>query len=135
MRIRILHVLFFFLFLTLLIGCGEKLPYEVVRIRGTVTFEGKPAPKGLRLQFAPAKGEGRTSEAVVGDAGKFKAIYTRSVEGIQVGKVNLIVSWGGGSNASAPPEAVEIIKKFGGNTRGFPLEITKPDKEFKIELK
>ena len=135
MRIRILHVLFFFLFLTLLIGCGEKLPYEVVSIRGTVTFEGKPAPKGLRLLFTPAKAEGRTSEAIVGDDGKFKAIYTRSVEGIQVGKTNLTVSWGGGTGLPAPPAAVAIVETFGAHTKGFPLEITKRDKDFKIELK
>jgi len=127
-------VLLFFLFSSF-IGCGgEKIPYEVVAIRGTVTFDGKPGPKGLRLLFSPVDGEGRTSEAIVGDEGKFKAIYTRSIEGVQVGKITLIVSWSNDS-ATVPPEVAKIIEKYGGNTKGFPLEITKPDKEFKIELK
>ena len=135
MKFKVLYVFLSFLPLPLFVGCGEKLPYEVVGIRGTITFEGRPAPKGLRLQFAPANGMGRTSTAFVGEGGKFKAAYTRSVEGIQVGKVILTVGWSTGSDASMPSEAVEIIKKFGAATKGLPLEITKPDKEFRIELK
>ena len=131
MKIKIRYAFFSLFFLAMFSGCGEKLPYEVVRTRGTITFDGQPAPKGLRLQFAPADGEGRTSEAIVGDEGKFKAVYTRAIEGIQVGKITLTVSWGGNT---PPPEVAEIIKKYGGKTKGFPLEITKPDKEFKIEL-
>ena len=131
MKTKVFYVFFSLSLFAMFSGCGEKLPYEVVRTRGTVTFDGRPAPKGLRLQFAPIGGEGRTSEAIVGDEGKFKAVYTRSVEGIQVGKITLTVSWGGGT---PPPEVAEIIEKYGGNTKGFPLEITKPDKEFKIEL-
>ena len=124
-------VLLLFLF-TSVIGCGrEKLPYEVVAVRGTVTSNGQPVPKGVRLQFAPVNGEGRPSDAIVGDDGKFKAIYTRSVEGVQVGKVTLTLSWSGDS-AKVPADAAEILKKHRG---GIPLEITKPDKEFKIELK
>jgi len=133
MKFKTLCVFLLVLLLSSCGGCGEKLPYDVVAIRGTVTVEGKPAPKGLRLQFAPANGEGRPSEAIVGDEGRFKAIYSRSVEGVQVGKAVLIVSWGGGT--SLPPEAAGIIKKYGENAKGIPLEITKPDKEFKIELK
>ena len=117
------------------IGCGEKLPYEVVDIRGTITFEGKPVAKGMRLQFAPVGGEGRTSEAIVGGEGKFRATYTRSTPGIQVGKIRLFVSWSGEANTKMPSEAAAIIEKFGGNTKGFAMEITKPDKNFKIELK
>ena len=134
MKVNILYTFFFLFLFAMLSGCGEKLPYEVVRTRGTVTFDGKPAQKGLQLQFAPIDGEGRTSEAIVGDEGKFKATYTRSTEGIQVGRVVLTVSWSGGSNAPTPPEVAEIIKKFGAKTKGFPLEITKPDRDFKIVL-
>ena len=135
MKTNLFCGLFFCFLLTTFIGCGEKLPYEVADIRGTITFEGKPVPKGMRLQFAPIGGEGRTSEAIVGDEGKFRATYTRSTPGVQVGKVRLFVSWGGGSNTMIPSEAAEIIKKFGGNTKGFSLEITKQNKNFKIELK
>ena len=135
MKTRIFHVFLPLFLLSLAIGCSEKLPYEVAGIRGTITFDGKPAPKGLRLQFTPVSGEGRTSEAIVGDEGKFKATYTRSTEGIQVGKIIMTVSWSGGPDASAPPDVAEIVKKFGGKTKGFPLEITEANKEFNIELK
>ena len=129
------YVVFLVFSLGVFVGCGEKLPFDVADIQGTIMFEGKPVPKGLRLQFVPVSGEGRTSEAIVGDGGKFRATYSRSTRGIQVGKALLFVSWSGGSHTPIPPVAAEIIKNFGGNTKGFPLEITKADRNFTIELK
>ncbi len=135
-----LHSVFVSVALTLLIalvGCGEKLPYPVAGIQGTVTYQGKPLPKGMFLQFIPADGEGRPSEAVVKDEGKFKAVYTRRTDGIQVGKMLMRVAWtgAGAEGETPPPEIGEIIKKYGSASEGFPVDVTKADREFKIDLK
>ncbi len=135
------YIAFVFVVITLsisFVGCGEKFPYQVAGIQGTITYQGKPLPQGLFLQFVPANGEGRPSEALVGDGGKFKAVHTRRTDGIPVGKMVLRVAWNGSSDTESktpPTEIGEILKKYGGDSPGFLVEITKSDKEFKIDLK
>lgn len=37
---------------SLLVGCGQKSPYELARVHGKVTVDGQPLPMG-RVMFAP----------------------------------------------------------------------------------
>jgi len=122
-------------------GCGRSLPYQVVPLSGTLTYQGQPLDRQLILTFTPI-GEGRASSAVVGTDGKFKAEYTNDVTGVQTGK--LIVTLGdlGGSSdpmrmssaAPLPPHVQEALQKYAFGGPGFEIEITKKDTNYKLDL-
>jgi hypothetical protein len=55
--------------LALVIGCAKKPP-EPVRVKGTVTFEGKPA-NGVVVTFWPEEAHRRNISALCDSAGKY----------------------------------------------------------------
>ena len=82
-------------------GCGgPDLPYEVVPLEGTVTYQGEPL-EGVTVHFRPT--EGRESSAISEEGGKFVMRYTHDVDGVQkgTGKFYLTMPEQMGSLASA----------------------------------
>jgi hypothetical protein len=112
-------------------GCSGGTPYKVVPIEGTITYKGKPLEK-VSLTFVV--GDYRTSGAFVQAGGKFKAVHSPEKLGIPVGKCTLKLGWGGGDFTSPPAEYAELFAKYGMDSSGYAFEITKADKDFKIDL-
>lgn len=113
------------------VGCGTpKTPYKVVPLEGTITFKGKPL-EGVVLQFMVEKN--RPSGAFVKTAGKFEAVHTPALKGVPVGQCTLSVSWG--SDNEPPAEYKELFAKYGTDGSSvYSFEVTKADKDFKIDL-
>lgn len=65
-------------------GCGGSDGPEVGRVRGKVTFDGKPVANA-QIQFVP-KGTGRTSTAQADAEGNFDLLYDSERMGALVGK-------------------------------------------------
>jgi hypothetical protein len=76
----------------------------------------------------------RTSSAFVPAGGKFKAVHSPSVVGIPVGKCTLKITWGGGEGSNPPAEYAELFSKYGMDSPGYVFDVTKAEKDFKIEL-
>jgi hypothetical protein len=55
-------------------------------LEGTVTIDGKPAPAGVSLQFAPVTGKGSLSYASTDANGHYEAAFTFQKKGIQPGE-------------------------------------------------
>jgi hypothetical protein len=129
------------LFVVAIAGCGQSLPYPVVPLSGTLTYQGQPLERKLILTFTPV-GAGRASTAIVGTDGKFKAEYTNDVSGVQTGK--LIVTLGDAEAkdspvaptnvAPLPPLLQEALRKYAFGGPGFEIEITKRDTNYKLDL-
>lgn len=86
------------LFLPLtLVGCGDQEPANVVHVRGTVTYQGKPIPLGLIVfEPDPAKGNrGPQGHAEIKD-GKFDT--RSSKKGAVVGPLIVRIAGGDGVN-------------------------------------
>ena len=119
------------LFVLSLVGCSDGQKYKVVPFEGTITYKGKPLEK-VSLDFAVESY--RNSGASVSADGKFKAIHSPSVMGIPVGKCTLKIGWAGGSENAPPEEYKELFEKYGLDSPGYVFEVTKAEKDFKIEL-
>jgi hypothetical protein len=128
--------------LSALAGCGSRGP-EIVEIEGIVTRKGEPIPN-LRIYFEPTKG--RPSWAISDQAGRFKLDYDIDHDGALVGSHKVWVVDEGAIvdptalAAGAPPpkrnpEIAQVIEKYGKlETSPMKVEITKADKNFKLEL-
>ncbi|MBQ2788165.1 MAG: hypothetical protein IJE97_00910 [Thermoguttaceae bacterium] len=122
------------------VGCGNKYGgYVIVEISGTVAANGKPLPEGFVLTFQPE--QGRSSEAVVGPGGAYRAVYSASKAGVQKGPCKAKVSWspaalgpGGLTPPPVPEEFAPLLEKYGFASEGLPLEIKKKSKEFNIDF-
>lgn len=117
-------------------GCAKKLPYKVVIVEGKLTHAGKPL-ENFAITFTP-EGGGRPSSALTKEEGTFKAKYTPTIQGVQVGKSVMTIEYIGTYNvtgrSTVPREYVELTKKYAFGTPGYPVEITKTDKNFVIDL-
>jgi len=113
-------------------GCGGA-PYKMVPFEGTITYKGKPL-ENVVLEFAV--GDHRTSGAYIvpGEQGRFKVVHTSTLVGVPVGTCRLKVTWGGGESVAPPAEYVELFEKYGYHSEGYVFEITKPEKNFRIDL-
>jgi len=67
-----------------LFGCGGSDGPDVGRVRGKVTFDGKPVSQA-QIQFVP-KGPGRTSTATADAEGNYDLLYDSERMGALVGK-------------------------------------------------
>ena len=131
-------VFFLFVFLS---GCGQSLPYPVVPLSGTLTYQGQSLNRQMILTFTPV-GDGRASTAVVGVDGSFTAEYTNDTSGVQTGK--LIVTLGdfgasdspamSGGAAPLPQPVQEALQKYAFGGPGFEIEVTKKETKYKLDL-
>lgn len=113
-------------------GCGKSSPYEVVKLEGSVKWEGKPLSKEFSLEFAPTGGR-QSSGIIVDDNGRFKAIYSASQDGVQKGKSRVRVLHGFGSDV--PQEYQTLVEKYGYGTEGLEIDVQKTDMNFAIDFK
>jgi hypothetical protein len=124
------------LFTVTIFGCSPKAPYDVVRIEGVVTYDGKPLPPDFLLRFRPENGRNE-STGFIKENGKFTTIHTVDIDGVPTGKCTVRVQWNG-SDAPIPiPPPAEfqpLIKQYGFQSEGLPIEITKKDLNLKIDF-
>ncbi|MDR1385665.1 MAG: hypothetical protein LBJ67_17725 [Planctomycetaceae bacterium] len=125
--------LLFALFALSFIGCSPKAPYDVVPIEGTVTYDGKPIPRDFAIKFRPDNGMNE-STGNIQEGGKFKAIHTVDIDGVPTGKCTIRIMWNGSLGTNAPAEYQPLLQKYGFQSEGLPLEITKKDKNVKIDF-
>ena len=112
-------------------GCSKGPGYKVVPIEGTITYKGEPL-QNVILDFAVENY--RTSGAVVQAGGKFKAVHSPSQLGIPIGKCIMRMGWGGRDGTAPPAEYTELFSKYGLDSAGYVFEITRADKDFRIDL-
>ena len=89
-------------------GCSDRLS----SLRGVVTIDGQPAPKGLAFEFSPV-GAGSSSYASTDGEGRYEAAFTFRRKGIEPGEhlVRLL------------PSQIEMpMPKIGAN--GRPVEVS-----------
>jgi len=117
----------------LALGCGPKLPYDVVPFSGTVTYQGAPVP-GLPIFFEPETG--RPSNGQTDKDGKFTMIYTVKVDGVQTGKGTFYFMLNPGDGIEFNNRALldTIAKKYGEKNELLQFEITKKETNFELKL-
>ncbi|MDO4587271.1 MAG: hypothetical protein Q4C95_08240 [Planctomycetia bacterium] len=120
------------------VGCGPKLPYEVVEFEGTLTYNGTPIPN-VSFFFEPI--EGRTSSGETDANGKFSMIYTADVDGVQTGKGHFyfisMPSMGGlagETNADETNYQAVLSQKYPRGNSDLVVEITKAEKNYELKL-
>jgi hypothetical protein len=86
--------------LSFLPGCGNGLS----SLTGVVTVNGKPAPEGIALEFAPVGPGGSSSFASTDSEGRYEASFTFKEKGIQPGEHSVRLVPGGGSIQTNMPE-------------------------------
>ncbi|MCL2117436.1 MAG: hypothetical protein FWH27_03305 [Planctomycetaceae bacterium] len=116
-------------------GC-QKGPYPVVKLEGTIKYDGQLL-ENVELTFTPE--EGRASSAFVLNDGRFKAKYSPSVMGVQSGNLRVNVIPLVNNEPGKPPTALsevhkEVKEKYGYGQPGFPIEVTKANSSFVIDL-
>lgn len=118
----------------LIAGCDEG-PYKIVRLEGTVKYDGQPL-ENVEIFFTPE--EGRPSAAFVTDGGRFKAKYSPGVMGVQAGNLRVNITPIVEEGPDGPSEMSELHKevkeKYGHGQPGSPIEVTKSSTGFVIDL-
>ena len=143
MKNKIVFLLIVFSFLTFSAGCGDSGgKYKVVPLSGTLTYQGQPFGEGVLITFTPV--EGRPSTALADKEGKFKAEYTNSLSGVQVGKLNVTIAPYGSSSGFLSPQAIaksnnssnfkEAFAKYAFGGEGFDINVEKKSSDFKLDL-
>ena len=121
------------LFVAGVVGCGPKLPYEVVPLEGTITCDGKPV-KNCTFFFMP--NEGRSSTCLSDENGHFLTAYTPQKAGVQAGQGHFYFVPTPGLGAVAEGE-VSISALAGAYPRGndkLVFTFEKGDKNFELKL-
>jgi hypothetical protein len=112
--------------LTCLTGCGESGLPNMVPIRGTVTYQGRPLQEGTVL-YVPKASDGRQARGDIQPDGSFRLTTLRKYDGAQHGDYAIVVI------ALEPhpgePPSREEVEAAGGIKRGsiIPAKYTKPD--------
>lgn len=126
---------------SLVVGCGSRGP-QIVPIEGTVTHKGQPVPN-IRIYFAPT--DGRPSWAISDANGRFKLEYDPEHAGAKVGthsisildesgNVDETALMSGGSRPKRNPAVRELADKYSREKSTLQVEVTKADRNFKLEL-
>lgn len=104
------------------LGCGPK-EEKLFRVSGTVTYGGKPVPKG-RISFDPTT-EGPMGFASIED-GKYD---TQQVGGVRGGKYNIRVNGFNGIPGPDLPFGQAIFSEYTGST-----ELPAEDSTFDLDI-
>ena len=117
------------------VGC-QKGPYQVVKLEGTIKYDGQPL-ENVEIVFTPE--EGRPSSAIVTTDGHFKAKYSPGIMGVQSGNLRVSVIPLVNNEPGKPPVPLsgvhkEVKEKYGYGQPGFPIEVTKASSKFVIDL-
>jgi hypothetical protein len=110
-------------------GCGTNVPYKTVELEGTVSCQGKPL-ENVILTFSVE--DKRPSSAVVLAGGKFKAVHSPSVIGVPIGPCVVRIGWDGQNDP--PAEMKGLFEKYGSESKGLEIEITKPNKNYLLNF-
>lgn len=118
-------------------GCGGP-HYKVCQIEGTLLYDGTPVPE-TDINFTPSNND-RGATGHTDAQGRFKVRYTRDVDGIPPGeyKVSLSVEPTYENDATKVrdelPDFKKLLERYSSETTPLTLNITKPDKEMKLEV-
>lgn len=118
-------------------GCGgKKSPRGVVKLGGTVVYDGNPLPAGFMITFTPAGGGGRPSGAVVEDGGKFYAKYSTAEDGVEHGSIKVTIGWDEEAHDGAPvPEGFEaLVKSYGTADNALEITVEKADTNYELSF-
>lgn len=115
-------------------GCGPTAPYDVVLIAGSVYYDGKPIPKGFKLDFSPEDGRRGSVGVITDDAGRFSTVHSTSQDGVPTGKCVVNVSLIDSLNSKPPAEYAAMMNAYGFGAPGLPLEIKKKNTSLKIDF-
>jgi len=125
--------------LVALTGCSaSKSP--ICKIRGTLTYKGKPIPQ-VYLRFEPDDLTTKaTSMAVTDASGRFE-MFIGSTPGVYRGKVKVfcddpLAAMGAKSQVPADVEPAyrELCAKYGGGKSTYELTIDKPDSNLQLQF-
>ena len=118
------------LMLSLAIGCNKK--YDVIPVKGTVTYDNQPVPN-MRVQFQPD--DGRVSQGPTNEDGTFEMVYTAEQMGVEPGEHKVTLLWNPPNPEDTKPDELsqKVLNDFKANG---PIEVTidKPEKNFEIKL-
>jgi len=123
-----------------LLGCTRSGP-QIVPIEGTITHKGKPVPN-VRIYFVP---DGRPSWAISDTQGHFKLNYDEQHDGAKVGthqvwiidesgNVDPTLAMSGGPLPKRNPAIRELALKYSQQNSPLKVEVTKADRNFRLEL-
>jgi carboxypeptidase family protein len=111
----------------LFVGCGHKSGAEgVVKVAGTVTYEGQPI-EGANVIFG-ADGEGRSASGTTDASGRFHLTTLEPYDGAIPGKYRVAVSKVEVENPMSADEAREWFIKHGGPPDGGNIKNRLPEK-------
>jgi hypothetical protein len=111
------------------VGCGARAPYGTAELEGTASYKGKPL-ENVILTFS-VEGK-RESSAVVMSGGKFRAVHTPTIDGVPVGSCKVRVGLDGQS--TVPNEWKELFQKYGTDSQGLEIEVSKSDKNYSLNF-
>jgi hypothetical protein len=118
-------------------GCSSGT--SVVEVNGTVTHRGKKIPR-LLLNFVPETG--RPSWGYSDENGRFKLIYEKDRDGIQVGKHTVWVELHAktpvedvASRIKEMPELAVILEKYGNPEKSpYRIDIKSDTRDIEVKL-
>lgn len=104
-------------------GCSDS---DMGYVTGKLTLDGEPAPKGVRITFAPRMQGGSSSTGITNEDGTFEMEFSFSKKGVMVGSSYVTFETTGGGDKSDGPK-FKIPAKY---REGFvePIEV-KPGKQ------
>ncbi len=113
------------------VGCNSK--YDVVSVRGKLTYDGQPVPDMI-VRFEPEVG--RPSDSFTAADGSFDMGYTLDRMGVEVDSHKVTVIWASPTDAPGA-KPTEIQKKVLANFKEkgpIEIKIEKPLSNFDIKL-
>ncbi|MBQ4204563.1 MAG: hypothetical protein II655_12785 [Thermoguttaceae bacterium] len=117
------------------LGCGgaKKSPNGVVKFAGTATYGGQPIPAGFVITFTPAGG-GRPSAAVVQANGEFYAKYSTVEDGVEHGKLAVLIGWDEEDNGPIPAGFEDLPKSYAVADDALSITVEKADTAYKLDF-
>ena len=120
--------------LTSFVGCGgaKKSPRGVVKFGGTATYGGEAIPKGFFITFHPDAG--RDSAAVVEDGGKFHARYSSAEDGVEHGKLRVLIGWDEEDGGPVPEGFEKLATSYSTYETALEITVDKADENYALDF-